>query len=70
MATLSNYISLSTNIPTVTNAAPNATSTAYKSLNRLHNTRKGESNAGETQQASIGGNLSNPAGNLLGRTVM
>ena len=36
MATLSNYISLQTNIPNAMNAAANATTNAYNKMNTLH----------------------------------
>ena len=55
MATLSNYISLSTNIPNAMNAAANATTKAYQSMNTLHNKMNGVSSASETLKASMGG---------------
>ena len=70
MATLSNYISLSTNIPNAMNAAANATTKAYQSLNTLHNKMNGVSNASETLKASMGGIMNSFAGNLLANTVM
>ena len=70
MATLSNYISLSTNIPNAMNAAANATTKAYQSMNTLHNKMNGVSNASETLKASMGGIMNSFAGNLLASTVM
>ena len=70
MATLSNYISLSTNIPNAMNAAANATTKAYQSMNTLHNKMNGVSNASETLKASMGGIMNSFAGNLLANTVM
>lgn len=70
MATLSNYISLSTNIPNAMNAAANATTKAYQSMNTLHNKMTGVSNASETLRASMGGIMNSFAGNLLASTVM
>lgn len=70
MATLSNYISLSTNIPNAMNAAANATTKAYQSMNTLHNRMTGVSNASETLRASMGGIMNSFAGNLLASTVM
>lgn len=70
MATLSNYISLSTNIPNAMNAAANATTKAYQSMNTLHNKMTGVSNASETLKASMGGIMNSFAGNLLASTVM
>lgn len=70
MATLSNYISLSTNIPNAMNAAANATTKAYQSMNTLHNKMNGVSNASETLKASIGGIMNSFAGNLLANAVM
>lgn len=70
MATLSNYISLSTNIPTAMNAAANATTKAYQSMNTLHNKMNGVSNASETLKTSMGGIMNSFAGNLLANTVM
>lgn len=70
MATLSNYISLSTNIPNAMNAAANATTKAYQSMNTLHNKMDGVSNASETLKASMGGIMNSFAGNLLANTVM
>lgn len=70
MATLSNYISLSTNIPNAMNAAANATTKAYQSMNTLHNKITGVSNASETLKASMGGIMNSFAGNLLASTVM
>lgn len=70
MATLSNYISLSTNIPNAMNAAANATTKAYQSMNTLHNKMTGVSNASETLKASMGGIMNSFAGNLLAGTVM
>ena len=69
MATLSNYISLSTNIPNAMNAAANATTKAYQSMNTLHNKMDGVSNASETLKASMGGIMNSFAGNLLASTV-
>lgn len=70
MATLSNYISLSTNIPNAMNAAANATTKAYQSMNTLHNKMDGVSSASETLKASMGGIMNSFAGNLLASTVM
>lgn len=70
MATLSNYISLSTNIPNAMNAAANATTKAYQSMNTFHNKMNGVSNASETLKASMGGIMNSFAGNLLASTVM
>lgn len=70
MATLSNYISLSTNIPNAMNAAANATTKAYQSMSTLHNKMTGVSNASETLKASMGGIMNSFAGNLLASTVM
>lgn len=70
MATLSNYIGLSTNIPNAMNAAANATTKAYQSMNTLHNKMTGVSNASETLKASMGGIMNSFAGNLLASTVM
>lgn len=70
MATLSNYISLSTNIPNAMNAAANATTKAYQSMNTLHNKMNGVSSASETLKASMGGIMNSFAGNLLASTVM
>ena len=70
MATLSNYISLSTNIPNAMNAAANATTKAYQSMNTLHNKMNGVSDASETLKASMGGIMNSFAGNLLASTVM
>ena len=70
MATLSNYISLSTNIPNAMNAAANATTKAYQSMNTLHNKMNGVSNASETLKASMGGIMNSFAGNLLAGAVM
>lgn len=70
MATLSNYISLSTNIPNAMNAAANATQKAYQSMNTLHNKMNGVSNASETLKASLGGIMNSFAGNLLANAVM
>lgn len=70
MATLSNYISLSTNIPNAMNAAANATTKAYQSMNTLHNKMDGVSSASETLKASMGGIMNSFAGNLLANTVM
>lgn len=70
MATLSNYISLSTNIPNAMNAAANATTKAYQSMNTLHNKMNGVSNASETLKASMGGIMNSFEGNLLASTVM
>lgn len=70
MATLSNYISLSTNIPNAMNAAANATTKAYQSMNTLHNKINGVSSASETLKASMGGIMNSFAGNLLASTVM
>lgn len=70
MATLSNYISLSTNIPNAMNAAANATTKAYQSMNTLHNKMNGVSNASETLKASMGGIMNSFAGNMLASTVM
>ena len=70
MATLSNYISLSTNIPSAMNAAANATTKAYQSMNTLHNKMNGVSNASETLKASLGGIMNSFAGNLLANAVM
>lgn len=70
MATLSNYISLSTNIPNAMNAAANATTKAYQSMNTLHNKMNGVSNASETLKASLGGIMNSFAGNLLANAVM
>lgn len=70
MATLSNYISLSTNIPNAMNAAANATTKAYQSMNTLHNKMNGVSSASETLKASMGGIMNSFAGNLLANTVM
>lgn len=70
MATLSNYISLSTNIPNAMNAAANATTKAYQSMSTLHNKMNGVSNASETLKASLGGIMNSFAGNLLANTVM
>lgn len=70
MATLSNYISLSTNIPNAMNAAANATTKAYQSMNTLHNKMNAVSNASETLKASMGGIMNSFAGNLLASTVM
>lgn len=70
MATLSNYISLSTNIPNAMNAAANATTKAYQSMNALHNKMNGVSSASETLKASMGGIMNSFAGNLLASTVM
>lgn len=70
MATLSNYISLSTNIPNAMNAAANATTKAYQSMNTLHNKMNGVSNASETLKVSMGGIMNSFAGNLLASTVM
>lgn len=70
MATLSNYISLSTNIPNAMNAAANATTKAYQSMNTLHNKMNGVSNASETLKSSMGGIMNSFAGNLLASTVM
>jgi tape measure domain-containing protein len=70
MATLSNYISLSTNIPNAMNAAANATTKAYQSMNTLHNKMNGLSNASETLKASLGGIMNSFAGNLLANAVM
>lgn len=70
MATLSNYISLSTNIPNAMNAAANATTKAYQSMNTLHNKMNGVSSASDTLKASMGGIMNSFAGNLLASTVM
>lgn len=70
MATLSNYISLSTNIPNAMNAAANATQKAYQSMSTLHNKMNGVSNASETLKASLGGIMNSFAGNLLANAVM
>lgn len=70
MATLSNYISLSTNIPNAMNAAANATTKAYQSMSTLHNKMNGVSNASETLKASLGGIMNSFAGNLLANAVM
>lgn len=70
MATLSNYISLSTNIPNAMNAAANATTKAYQSMSILHNKMNGVSNASETLKASLGGIMNSFAGNLLANAVM
>lgn len=70
MATLSNYISLSTNIPNAMNAAANATTKAYQSMNTLHNKMNNVSSASETLKASLGGIMNSFAGNLLANTVM
>lgn len=70
MATLSNYISLSTNIPNAMNAAANATTKAYQSMNTLHNKMNGVSNASETLKASMGGIMNSFVGNLLANAVM
>ena len=70
MATLSNYISLSTNIPNAMNAAANATTKAYQSMNTFHNKMNGVSNASETLKASMGGIMNSFAGNLVASTVM
>lgn len=70
MATLSNYISLSTNIPNAMNAAANATTKAYQSMNTLHNKMNGVSSASETLKSSMGGIMNSFAGNLLASTVM
>ena len=70
MATLSNYISLSTNIPNAMNAAANATTKAYQSMSTLHNKMNGVSNASETLKVSLGGIMNSFAGNLLANAVM
>lgn len=70
MATLSNYISLSTNIPNAMNAAANATTKAYQSMNTLHNKMNGVSSASDTLKASMGGIMNSFAGNLLASAVM
>lgn len=70
MATLSNYISLSTNIPNAMNAAANATTKAYQSMSTLHNKMNGVSNASETLKVSLGGIMNSFAGNLLADAVM
>ncbi len=70
MATLSNYISLSTNIPNAMNAAANATTKAYQFMNTLHNKMNNVSSASETLKASLGGIMNSFAGNLLANTVM
>lgn len=70
MATLSNYISLSTNIPNAMNAAANATTKAYQTMSTLHNRMNGVSNASETLKASLGGIMNSFAGNLLANAVM
>lgn len=70
MATLSNYISLSTNIPNAMNAAANATTKAYQSMSTLHNKMNGVSNASETLKASLGGIMNSFTGNLLANAVM
>lgn len=70
MATLSNYISLSTNIPNAMNVAANATTKAYQSMSTLHNKMNGVSNASETLKASLGGIMNSFAGNLLANAVM
>lgn len=70
MATLSNYISLSTNIPNAMNAAANATTKAYQSMNTLHNKMNGVSSASETLKSSMGGIMNSFAGNLLASTVI
>lgn len=70
MATLSNYISLSTNIPNAMNAAANATTKAYQSMNTLHNKMNGVSSASETLKSSMGGIMNSFTGNLLASTVM
>lgn len=70
MATLSNYISLSTNIPNAMNAAANATTKAYQTMNTLQNKMSGVSSASETLKASLGGIMNSFAGNLLANTVM
>ena len=70
MATLSNYISLSTNIPNAMNAAANATTKAYQSMNTLNNKMNNVSSASETLKASLGGIMNSFAGNLLANTVM
>lgn len=70
MATLSNYISLSTNIPNAMNAAANATTKAYQSMNTLHNKMNSVSSASETLKSSMGGIMNSFAGNLLASTVM
>lgn len=70
MATLSNYISLSTNIPNAMNAAANATTKAYQTMNTLQNKMSGVSSASETLKASLGGIMNSFAGNLLANAVM
>ncbi len=70
MATLSNYISLSTNIPSAMNKAANATQTAYQKMDTLHAKMTGVSNASTTLKASVGGIMNSFAGNMLANYVM
>lgn len=70
MATLSNYISLQTNIPNAMNAAANATTNAYNKMNTLHSKMSAVTAASTSLSFSLGGVLNSTIGNMLATGIM
>lgn len=70
MATLSNYISLQTNIPNAMNAAATATTNAYNKMNTLHSKMSAVTSASTSLSFSLGGVLNSTVGNMLANSIM